>query len=232
MVCYLRSINRLVGEQNVLFEVKPLAQEIDLVLVGKLDMPKRESKATIQGPSWTVPITATYRPISQSGSFEQAVRITWTDFQRLAATPNVQLTVGDKPPVSLSLRGLAKGGSAVSQCTATILDGIGYIPNQPTPVPPGGWDDNAPKSERDWIDDRDFKGPAFARERPGKTLLGWIVGRDGRVRNCTPLVSVGVEAVGPAACVALTKRALYVPRTDKDGKVVEAFYARWVIHTP
>lgn len=232
MVCYLRSINRPAGEQNVLFEVKPLAQGIELVLVGKLDLPKRETKATIRASSWTVPINATYHPTTLTGNFAQSVRITWTDFQRLAATPEVELKVADKPSVALSLSGLAKGGSAVNQCTNTILKGIGYVPNEPTPVPPGGYEPNPPKLAQMWIDERDFKGSAFAKERSGKTLLGWIVGRDGRVRNCTPLVSVGVEAVGPAACAALTKRALYTPRTDKDGKPVEVFYSRWVFYVP
>lgn len=229
MLCQLRSANRPTAEQNVIFEVTPLSQEVDMVVVGGPKLPKAKQQATIRSSSWPASISATYHPATDTDLSGPKIRISASDFQRLAETKIVEVTVGEGQPLQVNVEGLKAGVVALDQCTSKILSRIGYVPNEPTPVPPDGFVKNPPKY---WITTEDFTRADMIKGGSGKALIGWIIGRDGRVRNCTTLTSVGNEILGVESCKLLTKRALYTPQKDSSGATVERFSYRWMVFRP
>lgn len=229
MLCYLHSINRGPDEQDFVVEVEPLGQEISLVLVEASDLPKKEATAVLRSASSGESIQAKFYPSSQSRLFDNSVRVSAGQIKFLQNTKNVEVLVAGKTRHKISLEGFTKGLAAIDNCTSDILKRIGYIPNQPTPTPPGGFVEKVP---REWINNDDFSHGPVRDGGGGKALIGWIVGRDGRVRNCTTLAFEGNARLGVESCKLLTRRAKYNPRTDASGSAIEEFSYRWMVYRP
>lgn len=223
--CFLLPSGDNASAQGWALQARPLAESVDVILANHHSKRAADAVITIapsgyierttyQGPSWS----------NANGS----VSVTYKTLQKIAAASGFSITIGRKEPMQFQTSNLADGIQALKSCTAAILNKMGYKREEPTPVPAGGW---APRSDI-WIKDSDYPRSELARHRGGRVLLGWIIGSDGRIRDCTALVPSGDRTLDAAACAALTRRGQYAPPKNSQGLPTELFASRLIIFSP
>lgn len=79
-----------------------------------------------------------------------------------------------------------------------------------------------------WVTTEDYPPDAAANGITGETYARLDVGADGRVTNCTVVISSGNTALDSAACRAMTARARFAPARDRQGVAVPSTFMRRV----
>ena len=73
-----------------------------------------------------------------------------------------------------------------------------------------------------WIQDEDYPLTAALRGEGGMIILRYMVGIDGRARDCTIVKPTASESINRRSCGFLVTRARYRPALGPDGKPVPA----------
>ena len=77
----------------------------------------------------------------------------------------------------------------------------------------------APKGDpRTWLVDEDYPGAALRAGRSGSSVVRFTIGTDGRIADCTTVVSSGSPDLDKQSCVSLSAWARYVPALGPDGQ--------------
>ncbi len=92
----------------------------------------------------------------------------------------------------------------------------------PPPPPPRQGSRPQPIDVQSWIRPEDYPVAALREWQEGRVRIGYRVRTDGRVGDCTVLVSSGHPALDEASCALLVARARYRPARDGRGRPVEA----------
>lgn len=204
------------------FETRPLSPDVSITAAIAGRQPRREVPATIMFGSSGPTQSATYYPATDQPKKPAYIKTDWATLRRLAEHETFSISVNGAPSARFSTKNLSAGIDAMDRCRATILRTMRYVADAKTPEPAGGWEDGS----GDWIRKEDFPTKLFDAQRNTAALIAWIVGKDGRIRNCTPLVPSGEPILDTAACEALTRRAKFAPPLDPSGKPTEIFGSR------
>jgi TonB family protein len=78
----------------------------------------------------------------------------------------------------------------------------------------------AAKNPKAWFSGGDYPESAIRNRKSGSTVVRFTIGTDGRVRDCTAVVSSGTEELDAQSCRVLTARGFYEPALDSSGQPV------------
>lgn len=79
-----------------------------------------------------------------------------------------------------------------------------------------------------WVTNSDYPLSALASNSEGPSTVRYRVTLDGRVKDCTVAQSSGDPSLDATTCDLLTKRAIYRPAIDADGKFTETWLANTI----
>lgn len=83
-----------------------------------------------------------------------------------------------------------------------------------------------------WIRNEDYPDSAVRAEKSGSTVIRFVISAEGRISDCTPVVSSGTPELDAASCRLMVDRAKYEPALDADGKPISVRNVQtvnWVI---
>lgn len=220
--CRLAAVPENATGNGLSFETRPLSEDVSISAPIAGRQPRREVPATIMFGSSGATQSATFYPATEQLNKPAYVKTDWATLRRLAKHETFSIAVNGVTSSTFPTKNLSAGIEAMDRCRTTILRKMQYVAGAETPEPAGGWEDGS----GDWIRKEDFPTKLFNVQRNTAALIAWIVGKDGRIRNCTPLVPSGEPILDTAACEALTRRAKFAPPLDPSGKPTEIFGSR------
>lgn len=69
-----------------------------------------------------------------------------------------------------------------------------------------------------WFTNDDYPMDAVRSRQSGSVVIRFVIGTDGRVSQCVPLVSSGADLLDKHSCKLLTQRARYLPALGPSGQ--------------
>ena len=83
-----------------------------------------------------------------------------------------------------------------------------------------------------WVSTSDYPATAFRNHEEGTTTFRLKINPQGRVSECWIVTTSGSPALDAATCELITRRAIFRPALDQNGKQVAANYTnrvRWIL---
>ncbi len=119
--------------------------------------------------------------------------------------------------------------SAIARCTDDLLKTWGLDPQ----IQRKALTRSKPLTDQAmWITGDDYPNLALANDHEGSVKIAWIIGLDGRARDCKAIQSSGFVELDAAACTAITTRARYLAAQGPNGEPVISYgsrMVRWII---
>ncbi|MEQ1687413.1 MAG: energy transducer TonB [Sphingopyxis sp.] len=214
------------GEQMVILRFTRASSPsyFDMVLAGPAipDLPLRPD-TTLRLDPQGAEISSDGYSMQIPGRTEQFLRLFDANSVFLAqfnANQILQIDV-ENTSISLNLLNVRAALTALQTCHDDLMTSWGFDPvaYRALRTPP-----QASGSEATWVTTSDYP----STEASGITTMRLRIGLNGRVSECSVVVSSGTDLLDSAACSALTRRARYDPAIGADGAPTEAMMLKRV----
>lgn len=129
-------------------------------------------------------------------------------FDRFAAANRVRLQAGGRVLIDMPMVHAQAAVAAVKSCNDDLLRSWGADPARAATL------QRRPQQTGGSINNADYPYSALASRQSGNVVVRLTIGVDGRVSNCTPVVSSHVPILDTRTCALFVERFIYDPALD------------------